>query len=539
MKEQLMEKWKDWTKSGNKKIACIWFAKFMAFLLVCTFISRAIYAYSLARVTTENAAMMSLTHRVEAEGEIQKGMESAVNILPDIRVKEVFVSEGQMVVSGDSLFSLDLTDLQENIDAQKAEIKKKDLQIAAFNQNEKIDAVQKAIEIQRANEDYVLGMQEAGRQINDACTDLSVANAKKSDISGKDDYISDSVDHNSSVQTAEDTLDHLKSELRKLKKEVEELPDDSTSENNLKREQLEKAIEETRSEIHEAEDNLDVARDSAQYSAEEAWKQKTETANDEVRSKTKTYNDTVEKEKEDVLKNGRAVEDAAMPDKVDNTKETVQVEKEQLVKKLRQYEEVLTEGGNVTSTKGGMITKVSVSPGDPTTDHAAVLMAGESDSLRFTAEISKALQEYVAVGDSVEVSFDSGKTVLKDLNVESIEKSTTKEDTYIVTVMVPPEGLSIGKSGKLSCKKSTDNYPTCVPLNALHADGSQNYILMITESQTILGTEYKAQRRDVTISDQNDQYAALDPSAGIGEDKFILSSSKEIMSGDKVRLLEE
>lgn len=538
MINRLMEKWRIWVQSGDKRTACVWFAKFMAFILICTFVSRGIYAYSLPQITTDTAGMMSLSHVVEAEGEIEKGLESAVNVLPDIRVKEVYVSEGEKVVSGNELFSLDLDNLQEEIDEQKAAIEKLDLQIAAFTQNEQIAAAEKEKKLKRANEDYALGVQEATREINSASAELAGANAKRGNLSDKDTYIQEAINADSQVQSEESSLETLKKELKALKKELEELTD-TTSENNTKREELEAKIKTKKSEISKREDALEIAEDSASHVAEEAWKEKQETLNDNVSEKIKSYDDTVQKSKEDILADGRAIEDANKPENADNTKETTIIEKEQLQKKLKKYQEVISDGGMVTSTKDGVITKVAVSPGDPTTDHAAILLAGTEDKLKFTAEITKEQQKYVSAGDPVEVSFDSGKIVIPDLSIQSVEKSTKKEDTYVVTVMIQAEGLSIGKAGSMRCSQTTENYPCCVPLSALHADGTQMYVLLVSESQTILGTEMTAERRDVVIADQNEKYAAIDASAGITDEKLIISATKEVMSGDKVRLKEE
>ena len=62
-----------WRK--QKKIAAA-FGAFLGFMLLCTLISRAVYASGLPQVAAEYPSRMAITHKVEAEGVVQQGMES-------------------------------------------------------------------------------------------------------------------------------------------------------------------------------------------------------------------------------------------------------------------------------------------------------------------------------------------------------------------------------------------------------------------------------------------------------------------------------
>ena len=78
-----------------------------------------------------------------------------------------------------------------------------------------------------------------------------------------------------------------------------------------------------------------------------------------------------------------------------------------------------------------------------------------------------------------------------------------------------------------------------MPLTALYTDQNKDYVLLIRETNTILGTELSAVKREVTVKDKSDSVAALNEDALGAEDLFIVHTSKAVAPGDKVRLLEE
>ena len=58
------------------------------------------------------------------------------------------------------------------------------------------------------------------------------------------------------------------------------------------------------------------------------------------------------------------------------------------------------------------------------------------------------------------------------------------------------------------------------------------------QKDTVLGTEWFAERVDVTIKEKNELYAALAEGALDDEAQVILSSNKSIKAGDRVRQAE-
>ena len=84
------------------------FGAFLAFMLLCTLISRSVYASGLPQVSTEKPAVSALAHTAEAEGIVEAGRETAVTALSGLRCGTVLVHTGDQVDTQTALFQVDL-----------------------------------------------------------------------------------------------------------------------------------------------------------------------------------------------------------------------------------------------------------------------------------------------------------------------------------------------------------------------------------------------------------------------------------------------
>ena len=136
------------------KKAAIGFAVFLSLMLVCTVVSKSIYAYRLPMVTTCSPESKYVEHKVEAEGIVVAGGEKPVTYLSGLRIDSMPVHVGDRVEEGDVLFSVDLEDLKEKMDEKKDAISKLSLQINTILENQAIAQQKKELELARAREDY-------------------------------------------------------------------------------------------------------------------------------------------------------------------------------------------------------------------------------------------------------------------------------------------------------------------------------------------------------------------------------------------------
>ena len=136
------------------KKAVIGLGVFLSLMLVCTIVSKSIYAYRLPLVTTCLPESKYVEHTVKAEGIVAAGGERPVTYLPGLRINAMPVHEGDRVEEGDVLFSIDLEDLEERIEEKENEISKLSLQINTILENQELARQKKELELARAREDY-------------------------------------------------------------------------------------------------------------------------------------------------------------------------------------------------------------------------------------------------------------------------------------------------------------------------------------------------------------------------------------------------
>lgn len=130
------------------------FAAFLVFMIICTLVSKSVYAYQLPRVSTCQPESKYIEHKVEAEGMVAAGGEKTVTYLPGLRIDSVLVQAGDKVEEGDVLFQIDLEDLKELIGEKKNERDMVSLRINAILENQEIERQKKELELARAREDY-------------------------------------------------------------------------------------------------------------------------------------------------------------------------------------------------------------------------------------------------------------------------------------------------------------------------------------------------------------------------------------------------
>lgn len=143
-------------KAGEirKKKIIAGFLIFLAFMWLCTIISKSIYASRLPVVTTVKTEQKYIEHIVEVEGIVIAGDKNPITALGGLRIEKVMVQVGDRVEEGDVLFTIDMEDLEAIMEGKQAQISKLQLQINTIVQNEELARQKKALEEERARADY-------------------------------------------------------------------------------------------------------------------------------------------------------------------------------------------------------------------------------------------------------------------------------------------------------------------------------------------------------------------------------------------------
>lgn len=136
------------------KKVIIGFGVFLGFMVICTLISKSVYAYRLPMVSTCSPEAKYIEHKVEAEGIVVAGGEKTVTYLAGLRIDSVLVHVGEKVEEGDILFQVDLEDLKKLMKEKQTEVNKISLQISGILENQAVEQQKRELELARAREDY-------------------------------------------------------------------------------------------------------------------------------------------------------------------------------------------------------------------------------------------------------------------------------------------------------------------------------------------------------------------------------------------------
>ena len=538
------------------------FGIFLAFMLLCTLISRSVYASGLPQVSTSVPAASALAHTVEAEGIVEAGRETAVTALSGLRCDTVLVHAGDHVDAGTALFQVDLEDLKEQIEEKQLAISKLQLEIQAQEQNRKLETEQKNEQKDRAREDYNAAKESSSQTVSRAEQDLSAAEtalkeaeaayeAWKTEQEAKTDGSEDAgvpeqtgqAETNAELETPEQTGKPDGSEDVGAPEQTGQAEADGTPETQAGQETEEKAEQETEPEpqtwsaSEETNSGSVSSEDTADGMTEESWQEQLAALRQSVETAKRALEDAWQSRDSALSEAERAVEDADGESTADNSLEINSLDLSAQQKELKEYQDLLQADGMVYPEKDGIVTSVGVSPGERIPDGAAVVMADLDSPLQFSVSLTADQKKYVNQGDPVSLKLGS-RTI--EAVADYIAENEANPGTYQLTVFLEEGEGELGESGTLSAETRTDTYSCVVPLSAIFTDENQRkYVLVVEERSGILGAEFAARKVYVNVLDQNDSQAALEEGTLSGEEEVITDFTGEIEDGDVVRYKDE
>lgn len=479
-------------------------AVFILFMIVCTEVSRGVYAWQMPQVKAGNAETGTLRHEIEKEGVLEAVSEKVVMTEEGLWVQEVCITEGEVVKKGDILLRLDMDKLEEDkrhlFDVLRVEKQKLiDLERVQEKQNKQVVTAKK-----RARQDVTdtiseqkQAVKKAKRAYQDACRELASYHDFETYLNGE------------KIRSAEYRT--MEAAAGKEKAPQEDV-DAFTIFSSVFREQALKEWKEGREVLEKAVSEKEALLKSARNKAKKLKKEAKEQA-------------------------AREIED------IDNAKEestggiyeqkNLIREKEEQLKKLEKYAE---GGGVIRSQERGTVRKINVREGEETTEGGVLTLAVSKSGWYFRTELSREEREYVNTGDTVALEFRAGRIKIPDAVIDTIRRKG--DGSFEVNVLVENEKLSLGESGTLKLEADSGTKDCLIPLSALYAGGNEYYVLVLEEKETFLGKEYSVSKRNVVVGERNEQYAALE-NAPVGEkEQIVVLCDREVQPGDKVRMLE-
>ena len=559
--KQLMDFEMDKNKKSSLQVKAVKaLAGFLILMFLLTILSRAADSLTIAKVTASAATGGVISHNIEVDGNITPNKDIAISTSANIKIASVEATEGKTVKKGDLLIQLDTADLKKKLLKAQKELQVAKATASDKKANEAIAADTKTKSLQRSYEDYNQTVADANDSVSKAESDMNEAwnayNTYKNSNSNSgetDTTVSDSLEKTvEEKQLAYDkavaNLDGVEKVIEEEIKKAEEASKDESGNSTLTQENKQKIRERVnaslmqdantaKNALTEAENALSAYNEQQNNSSSASYDEQLKTLYDDYKAKEEAYNEAVKQRQSTIQSANRTLEDAKAPENVDTATaltENDDLEEKQLA--VDELQKVMDVNGKITAPSDGLITKVNVTTGETTTEDTTIRISDQSAGYKFTATLDKASAKYLSKDDKVTLDLGNGTTV-EGLTVQSIDVSAEDKNSYELTVSIPAKVKKLGSIATLKVEKASKKYDTCVPLGALHSDGDKYYVYVINEKDTILGTETAVDKVQVDILDKNNEQAAIEGSFSWGQ-QFVLTSSKTLRNGDRVRLVE-
>ena len=570
--KQLMDFEMDKNKKSSLQVKAVKaLAGFLILMFLLTILSRAADSLTIAKVTASAATGGVISHNIEVDGNITPNKDIAISTSANIKIASVEATEGKTVKKGDLLIQLDPADLKKKLLQAQKELQVAKATASDKKANEAIAADTKSKSLQRTYEDYNQTVADANDSVSKAKSDMNEAwnayNTYKNSNSNSgetDTTVSDSL--KKTVEEKQLAYDKAVTNLDGVEKDIEadvqkEIEKASVNENGnpitLTQEEKQKIREQVNARpenvslLQNANDQINTAKDALteaenalsayneqqNNSSSASYDEQLKTLYDDYKAKEEAYNEAVKQRQSTIQSANRTLEDAKAPENVDTaTALTANDDLEEKQLAVDELQKVMDVNGKITAPSDGLITKVNVTTGETTTEDTAIRISDQSAGYKFTATLDKASAKYLSKDDKVTLDLGNGTTV-EGLTVQSIDVSAEDKNSYELTVSIPAKVKKLGSIATLKVEKASKKYDTCVPLGALHSDGDKYYVYVINEKDTILGTETAVDKVQVDILDKNNEQAAIEGSFSWGQ-QFVLTSSKTLRNGDRVRLVE-
>lgn len=545
---------------------------FLALMILFTLLSRVADSAGIPRVTTTTVQSLSIVHKVTAQGKVEENREQAVTTEANQRVKAIYVNEGQQVEEGELLFEIDMEELREQILNMEQEIEKQKLQTQDSLSSKAVEAERKALEQQRASSDYADAQSQGDRAVERAWQELEDAKKALKEYE-KPSSAKQTAELKREIKEKKEAWEAAKRERQALEKELEDAisgekakaaaesqtPETGSTETEGTRENAAQTARQVENELRdryqapldaakEKEEAAEKEMESAQKALKEyqsgAAQRKEQSASEKaqleqtVREKQAAYEDAEASRESSLRSAGNAVAGASVPDAQDSTARLGEIELEQKELALSKLQKLEKAEGKIIAPIRGVITKIALTTGDRTPDGTAILLADLSSGCKFVAQVSREQEKYIARKDTATLIGGDDKKI-EGLEIASVQMNEENQELLDVTVNLPADTLSMGQAATLEVSRKAGSSRSCVPLETLHYDNQQAYVLVAEESQTVLGTEMTARRVDVTVLDKNEKYAAIQDGDLTPEQKLVQSSDRSVEPGGRIRLEEE
>lgn len=204
-------------------------------------------------------------------------------------------------------------------------------------------------------------------------------------------------------------------------------------------------------------------------------------------------------------------------------------------KEINKLNELCAMGNIITAENDGSIDEIYIKEGEKTTGSNLISIIPEKSKFLYKATINGEKAKYIKVGDSIQITLAGKQVPIDNVVVKSVMSADDcKSMVEIIADMPDGTEASNGMSASMKHEKKTDEYDRIIPIESLRSTNQGDYILVIKETNTVMGNEKSVYKLDVTVADKDSSFAAI--TSGLNDETIIINSNKPISEGDRVRI---
>ncbi len=197
-------------------------------------------------------------------------------------------------------------------------------------------------------------------------------------------------------------------------------------------------------------------------------------------------------------------------------------------------EALLQDKGVLYSPLTALVVSLAVQPGDRVGDEPVAILCVPEDGFRVRGSLAADQAARLSVGDEATLTATVAATALEAPGtVSSLAGSDGERAEIVVDLEQAP--VTPGLVCQIRIQKQSPLLGNCLPISALRRDGTGDYVLALRREDTVWGRWYTAERLPVTVLERTDSLAAVSLHGDEAGDEIIVSASRALAPGDRVR----
>lgn len=472
---------------------------FLVFMIVANIVCRIRDTYTIPKVVVGKTTREALTHEFEGEGVFTSSEHTYMQPQNNWKIEKVYIKEGQMIEENMPLWKYDTTYLQGILQELQEDLQKYQITV----EKEQI-----------AGKSYV-GVPEEERALQELQQAMSQVVCEQQ---------------------------WLVEAIERYEKRIKEINEAYDKKEGLVKQNAKLSRTE---EIGENEKGLmDIELQRELMSLQEARTQEKENAYQEIIGKNESLFLAIQEMDRQELAYQNAIREAnAKGMQAQQEKqlqalviEEIQLDMVRVASQIQSIQDAIEAEGYVYAQETGMISKVEIEEGMIASGLEKVVVEHKVDNFSFVVKKEEA-NEW-KIGDVCIISIQGAVRDLKGEIVSLVHGEDEVEICCEETGDISWSVCHLNQQGRVKVIKKTEEYMYCIPIHAIVCKGGTYYCRIVTEQNTILGTEQIVTEEKVVLLDQDAMYAAVE--GNIHEEMdIVMEYNKILQSGDRVRVVRE